>query len=611
VAPLTPLLKQGAKWDWTEERQDAFLRLRESFAHSIQLVHPRDELPYAVYTDASKLGISAILTQESKPGETLIVSTASRVLSPVERRYFTCEQELLAVVYALQKFQIYVIGHSITHYSDNKALSFLKRCNLTSGRVTRWVMQLQEYDLKIVHIKGTDNFFADTLSRYPIGLSQESRDIALKPREIFVAKVNLGTDKKLMKELGNLSEHQRGDPVLMRIREELEKNPINLQDKYMTRNDVLYCKNDRAHPYWRIMLPNKLEYRVIEYVHTLLGHQGTDKCMVQLSQTFHLKSLGRKMRKFVAHCDICQRAKHPNKAYEMERISHLPTRPGELLTIDLYGPLPTGRGGVKHLLVCLDYFTKHVTLYPLKAATTRSCLKKLKDHYFLKVIQPEIILSDHGSQFASPTWRKALAELGIQCRYSPIRHPESNPTERIMRELSKNFKIYCHETHKKWPELVPYIEDWLNSSVSESTGYAPIELLSGKPRPDIFRKLLKKEADQLPTEEILADKLLKAYARMKLKEDKRNRKLKTGRTRWNPQLKDLVLVKCQPASDAVQGITSKFQRPYEGPYLIQKIISPAIYKLCDTAEKPRGIFNLKHLKTYLSADDAEEDLSLK
>jgi hypothetical protein len=119
VALLTSLLKQGAKWIWTAETQDASLRLRESFARSIQLVHPRDELPYAIYTDASKLGISSVLTQESDSGKTLILSTASRVLSPLERRYSTCEQELLVVVYALQKFRIYVskIIRTIKHYT--------------------------------------------------------------------------------------------------------------------------------------------------------------------------------------------------------------------------------------------------------------------------------------------------------------------------------------------------------------------------------------------------------------------------------------------------------------------------------------------------------------
>jgi transposase InsO family protein len=142
--------------------------------------------------------------------------------------------------------------------------------------------------------------------------------------------------------------------------------------------------------------------------------------MLQIDQTFHLKPLRRKVRKYAAHCDICQRVEHPNRAYEIEKLSHLLTRPGELLTVDLYGPLPTGRGGVKYLLVCLEFFSKQVTLYLLKAATTRSCLKKLKEHYFQSVIKPEVILSDHGSQFASPAWQKALAELGIQGKYSPI-----------------------------------------------------------------------------------------------------------------------------------------------------------------------------------------------
>jgi hypothetical protein len=470
-------------------------------------------------------------------------------------------------------------------------------------------MQLQEYDLKIEHISGVNNFFADVLSRNPVGLSQESRDLFLRPNEVFVGKVNLRTDRTLMKQLGKLSEHQLGDPVLMRIRDELEQNPIKLQGKYMIRDNILYCKNDRTHPYWRAMLPKNLEHQVIGYVHALLGHQGTDKCMIQIAQSFNLKSLGRKVRKYVAHCDICQRAKHPNRAYEVAKISHLPTKPGELLTVDLYGPLPTGRGGVKHLFVCLDFFSKHVKLYPLKATTTKSCLKKLKYHYFQEVIKPITILSDHGSQFASPAWQKALAELGIQCRYSPIRHPESNPTERIMRELGKYFKIYCHETHKKWPELVPYIEDWLNSAISESTGYAPIELLNGQPKPDIFRKILKKKPDQFPKEESLANKLISAYATMKLKAEKRNLNRRTGRTQWKPKIGDLVIVKCQPASDAVQGVTSKFQRPYEGPYSISREVNPAIFQLSDPEGRIRGIFKITHLKPYLSEGNQQMNAS--
>jgi hypothetical protein len=82
-------------------------------------------------------------------------------------------------------------------------------------------------------------------------------------------------------------------------------------------------------------------------------------------------------------------------------------------------------------------------------------------------------------------------------RYTPIRNLESNPTERVMRELGKYFRIYCEETHNKWPELVPKIQDWLNSSVTATTGYAPVELFNGEPRPNIFTDILKGCSDQL------------------------------------------------------------------------------------------------------------------
>jgi hypothetical protein len=601
TAPLLPLLQQGTKWRWTKVMQGAFEKLRASFANSIHLIHPRIGLPYSIYTDASKLGISSVLMQESDSGEKLVVSTASRVLSSTERKYSTCEQELLAVVYALQKFRLYIFGYKVTVYSDNKALSFLKKCSLTSNRVTRWIMQIQEYDLEIVHIKGTDNFFADALSRNPVGLTEEGLDQIRKPKEIFVSTINLNLDPHLKKELKDLAKYQLEDPRIKKIRQSLEASTFARTDKFMLKDQVLYHKNDRSHPYWRPVLPKNLEYRVISYAHMLLGHQGTDKCMYHLSHSFYIKNLGRKVRKYVSHCDLCQRVKHPNRAYEIEARSHLPVKPGELVSLDLYGPLPTGRGGVKYILVCLDVFSKHVTLYPLKSATTKGCLNKLKSHYFLKVTTPRAVLCDHGSQFTSPLWRKALSALNVEVKYTPIRHPESNPAERVMRELNKYFKIYCNVTQKQWPELIPYISEWLNGSASGTTGYSPIELMFDEPRPDLFRKILNKTSEQLPTAETLESKVIKAYARMRMRAEERKIKRRAGGTRWKPQLQDKVLVKCQPTSDAAQGVTGKFRRPYEGPFRISKIIIPSIYEVSDDHGKLRGQFNLGHLKPYLES----------
>jgi hypothetical protein len=137
AAPLLVLLKKGMKWIWTPELQRAFRSLRARFAESIYLVHPDVSLPYTIHTDASGQAIGAVLMQTNASGETFIVSTASRVLNPAERRYSVAEQELLAIVFALQKFRIYMFGHELNLYTDNKALSFIHSCALTSNRISR------------------------------------------------------------------------------------------------------------------------------------------------------------------------------------------------------------------------------------------------------------------------------------------------------------------------------------------------------------------------------------------------------------------------------------------------------------------------------------------
>jgi hypothetical protein len=228
VAPLLPLLKKGTKWKWTIQEQESFERLRRSFANSLQLAHPAEGKPYELYTDASKVGISAILCQRSDNDELLIISTASRVITAIEQRYSICELELLAIVYALKKFRIYVIGHHVKVYTDNKALSFLKKCSLTSDRVTRWVLQLQEYDLQINHISGAKNFFADALSRNPVGLTPELRKFQRKRQEINVAKIQLDINQSVLQQMKNLQGLQQADPHLQEIIAKFKLNRTNM-----------------------------------------------------------------------------------------------------------------------------------------------------------------------------------------------------------------------------------------------------------------------------------------------------------------------------------------------------------------------------------------------
>ena len=133
---------------------------------------------------------------------------------------------------------------------------------------------------------------------------------------------------------------------------------------------------------------------------------------------------------------------------------------------------------MKCVLVCCGVLSKHVELYPLKAATTGACLNKIINHYFLHVIKPEVILSDNGIQFHSPSWKRKLESLNVEVRHTAVRRPQANPSERCMKEISKFFfRIYCRETHRKWAELIPNIESWLNNTVASATGFTPAELM--------------------------------------------------------------------------------------------------------------------------------------
>jgi SepF-like predicted cell division protein (DUF552 family) len=124
----------------------------------------------------------------------------------------------------------------------------------------------------------------------------------------------------------------------------------------------------------------------------------------------------------------------------------------------------------------------------------------------------------------------------------------------------------------------------------------------GKPKPDLFEKILKKRADQLPQEESSAEKALKAYARMKLKAHKRNERRTKGKVEWNPQLGDLVLVKRQTASEGSAGIIAKFTQMYTEPMKVTKLMPPAAYKVAEQNGKIRGVFHKEALKPYLLAD---------
>ncbi|XP_064078263.1 uncharacterized protein LOC135195748 [Macrobrachium nipponense] len=120
--------------------------------------------------DACDYGVGAVLLQE-KPETNLLhpVSYYSCRLKKHQRSLSTVEKELLAIVQALQKYEVYVsTNNPITVYTDHNPLVFLNRARNVNQKILRWSLYLQNFNISVHHIRGQDNRIADALSRTPV-----------------------------------------------------------------------------------------------------------------------------------------------------------------------------------------------------------------------------------------------------------------------------------------------------------------------------------------------------------------------------------------------------------------------------------------------------------
>ena len=111
--------------------------------------------------------MGAVLSQIDEDGKEYPVSYASRTCNPADKNYGSCEGECLAVVWATQHFREYLFGTPFTLITDHEPLKWLMKTNKTTGKLARWSLLLQEYDMKVIHKRGIMNTNADCLSRFP------------------------------------------------------------------------------------------------------------------------------------------------------------------------------------------------------------------------------------------------------------------------------------------------------------------------------------------------------------------------------------------------------------------------------------------------------------
>ncbi|GKC63823.1 DNA-directed DNA polymerase, partial [Tanacetum coccineum] len=154
--PLCRLLQKDVAYEFDDDCKIAFDKLKELLT-SFPIIQPPDwNLPFEIMSDASNYAVGAVLGQ--RVGKSVhVIYYASRALDSAQCNYSTTEKELLAIVFALEKFRSYLLGTKVIVYCDHAALKYLLAKKEAKPRLIRWILLLQVFNLEIRDKKGSEN----------------------------------------------------------------------------------------------------------------------------------------------------------------------------------------------------------------------------------------------------------------------------------------------------------------------------------------------------------------------------------------------------------------------------------------------------------------------
>lgn len=326
--PLRELLK-AKEFKWTAEQTEAFEALKKAAEDEIvQRGYFNENDLIILYTDASPWGLGAVLVQESATTkQSRIIACTSKSLTETEKRYPQLHREALAIVWAMEKFNYYLLGRRFKLRSDSQALMFMtkhKQLKADTGKriLTRaegWFMRLEHFDYDFEHVKGTSNI-ADTASRIAPSRNDEEFGIGREPHELCTVKAR---PKELFKRvLGLQAEeliaHTNGDEeiqVVLKCLTEERDLPPELR-KYRAIERGLHVAGGLLLKEGRIVIPAALKRKALLWAHKT--HKATPEMKCELRKAVWWFGLSKDVAEFVSKCGICE-AIRLNEQQESER----------------------------------------------------------------------------------------------------------------------------------------------------------------------------------------------------------------------------------------------------------------------------------------------------
>ncbi|RDX79033.1 Retrovirus-related Pol polyprotein from transposon 17.6, partial [Mucuna pruriens] len=245
---------------------------------------PNWDLPFELMCDASNLALGAILGQRAGVGQPVhVIAYASRTMVSAQQNYTTTEKELLAIVFALDKFRAYLISSRIIVLSNHAALRYLLKKPDAKPILIRWMLLLQEFNIEIRDKKGAENFVADHLSR----IAREIEPMPIRDEFLDEQLLHIQTSTPWFADISNYSDAKYylwDDPYLWRL----------YSDKVIR----------------RCILDTEIN-SVLQFYHSTPGgghHGSTRTARKVLDYDLYWPTIFRDAYQFVSTCNKCQKA---------------------------------------------------------------------------------------------------------------------------------------------------------------------------------------------------------------------------------------------------------------------------------------------------------------
>ncbi|KAG7559429.1 Integrase catalytic core [Arabidopsis thaliana x Arabidopsis arenosa] len=423
--PLTRLLCKETEFTFDEECLTAFKLIKEALVTAPIVQALNWDYPFEIMCDASYYAIGAILGQRIDK-KLHVIYYASRTMDAAQVRYATTEKELLAAVFAFEKF----------------------RSNL--------------FDMEIVDKKGIENGVADHLSR--IRIEDELPIDDSMPEEQLMAIKQLNKSAQILKSLDQACAIEDKFPwytdhVNYLVSGEEPPN-LSSNEKKKFFKDIDHCDWDE--PYLYTLYKDKIYRRCVSEDKTegiLLhchgsaygGHFVIFKTVSKILQAgFWWPTMFKDTQEFISKCDSCQRKGNISRRNEMPKNPILEVEIFDVWGIDFMGPFPSSYGN-KYILVAVDYVSKWVEAIASPTNDARVVLKLFKTIIFPRFGVPRVVISDGGKQFINKVFENLLKKHGVKHKVATPYHPQtSGQVEISNREIKSILEKIVGITRKDW-----------------------------------------------------------------------------------------------------------------------------------------------------------------